>query len=67
MAITSASWWWTGERLLARRKDGAWFAIVALTLPVLERLRGAGGLSGLTMAISALGLVAIFTSWRELE
>jgi len=66
VTLTAAAWWWTGERLLARRRDGAWWAIVALALPVLERARGAGP-SRLTLLISALGLVAIATSWRELE
>lgn len=67
VAVTSASWWWTGERLLARRRDGAWWAIGALALPLLERLGGGGGPSGVTTVISALGLLAILTSWRELE
>ena len=67
VAITSASWWWTGQRLLARRRDGAWWAIVALLLPLLQLVRGGTSLSGVTMLISALGLVAILTSWRELE
>lgn len=65
LAIISFSWWWTGERLLARRREGAWWAIVALAFPLVERVQGAG-LSGVTMLISILGLLAILTSWREL-
>jgi hypothetical protein len=67
VTITAAAWWWTGERLLARRRDGAWWAIIALALPVLELARGGRSPSGLTLLISVLGLVAIATSWRELE
>jgi hypothetical protein len=67
ITLTAAAWWWTGERLLARRRDGAWWAIVALALPVLELVRGGASPSGLTLLISVFGLVAILTSWRELE
>jgi len=67
VASTAAAWWWTGERLLARRRDGAWWAIVALALPILALARGHAGPSGLTLLISVLGLVAILTSWPELE
>jgi hypothetical protein len=48
-------------------RRGAWWAIIALALPVLEPTRGGAGPSGLTLLISVLGLAAIFTSWRELE
>lgn len=67
VAFTAEAWWWTGERLLARHRDGAWWAIFALALPVFELARGGRGVSGLTLLISLLGLAAIFTSWRELE
>jgi hypothetical protein len=67
LAVTSASWWWTGQRLLGRHRDGAWWAIVALVVPILERARGGAGVSGLAILISVLGLFAILTSWRELD
>lgn len=66
-AITAASWWWTGERLRARHRDGAWMAIATLAIPLFGLARGGTGPGFGTLVISALGLVAIFTSWRELD
>jgi hypothetical protein len=64
-ALTAASWWWTGERLHPRQRDGAWMAIASLAIPLFGLTRGGPGIG--TLVVSALGLLAILTSWRELD
>lgn len=65
--ITAAAWWWTGERLYARQRDGAWMGVANLAIPLLRLGHANAGASVSTLVISALGLIAILTSWRELD
>ena len=66
-AVTAASWWWTGHRLRARQRDGAWMGIANLAIPLFGVVRGGVGPGIGTLVISVLGLVAILTSWKELD
>jgi hypothetical protein len=66
-AMTAASWWWTGERLRGRHRDGAWMAIISLAIPLFGLARGSAGPGLGTLVVSVLGLVAILTSWKELD
>ncbi len=66
-AVTAASWWWTGQRLRARQRDGAWMGIANLAIPLLQLSHKNASASMGTLVVSVLGLFAILTSWRELD
>ena len=58
--------WWAGRLLEERRRQGGWLALSALLPPVVQwAVRG--GTPGLGVLLSALGALAVLTSWRELD
>ncbi|HEU4630864.1 MAG TPA: hypothetical protein VFS08_14030 [Gemmatimonadaceae bacterium] len=64
---TVAGWWYTGHLLHARRREGGWMALLNLVPPLAGwALAGNGGVSA-TLVLSAAGLVAVLTAWRDLH
>ena len=64
-AACSVGWYLTGEALYERRRSGGYVALATLLLPLIYSITGRGG--GTSVLVSALGSLAILTSWKELE
>jgi hypothetical protein len=66
LAATVAGWWYTGHLLHERRREGGWMALLTLLPSLAGSLLGGGGISS-SLFLSAAGVLAVLTSWRELH
>ncbi len=67
--LTAVAVWsllYTAKQLRARRRSGAYMALVSLALPFFSTNRG-HVTDWLSVTLSAVGLVALASVWRELE
>lgn len=66
--LTVAMWWQVGRLLRNRQREGGYWALAALTLPLATRMLGhPARASNTDLVISVVGLVLIALVWRELE
>ena len=64
-AATVAGWWYTGHLLHERRREGGWMALLNL-LPALSASLLGGGITS-SLFLSAAGVLAVLTAWRDLH
>ena len=65
-ALTVWSLLYTAKQLRARRRSGAYMALVSFALPFASAFRGRH-VDWFSLTIGAVGLAALASVWRELE
>ncbi len=66
--LTIGLWWHVGQLLSARRREGGFWAVATLLLPLLMRVVSQPArLNSLSLVTAAVGLLLIGLVWKELE
>jgi hypothetical protein len=65
-AAVCLGWLWTGRLLGRGERAGGVLAIVTLLVPLVAWALGQP-IEGTSVTLSALGVLAVATSWRELD